>query len=130
MNKKKVIGIVALIALVIALIAIYFTYKPSTTSGTKNIIIEVVNSKQEVESYNVKTDAQFLRQAMDETEGLTFSGDESEYGIMISTVNGETADYEKDGAYWSITVNGKYGNNGIDTQPITDGGVYQLVYTK
>ncbi len=130
MNKKKVIGVVAFIALVIALVVVYMIFKPSAASGAKSITIEVVNSKQETTSYDVKTDAEFLRQAMDETKGLTYSGDESEYGIMLSTVNGETADFEKDGAYWSITVNGEYGNNGVDTQPITDGGVYQLVYTK
>lgn len=130
MNKKKVIGIVAFIALVIALVAVYLIFKPGTSKGSKAITIEVVNSKQETTSYDVKTDAEFLRQAMDETKGLTYSGDESEYGIMLQTVNGETADFNKDGAYWSITVNGEYGNNGVDTQPITDGGVYQLVYTK
>ncbi len=130
MNKKKVIGIVAFILLVVALVAAYFIFRPGTSAGDKSITIEVVNSKQETTSYDVDTDAEFLRQAMEEADGLEFSGEEGEYGIMLSTVNGETADFEKDGAYWSVMVNGEYGNYGIDQQPIVDGDVYQIVYTK
>ncbi len=130
MNKKKVIGIVVFILLVGLLAAAYFIFGPSAIAGDKSITIEVVNSKAETTSYNVNTDAEFLRQAMEEADGLEFSGDEGEYGIMLSSVNGETADFEKDGAYWSIMVNGEYGNYGIDQQPIVDGDVYQIVYSK
>lgn len=79
--------------------------------------------------YNVKTDAEFLRQAMEETKGLTFSGTESEYGMMVETVNGETADYNADGAYWAFYVNDEYCNYGIDSQPVVDGEAYRIVYT-
>ena len=130
MNKKTVIGIVAFILLAVALVAAYFIFRPSTNAGSKSITIEMVNSKQETTSYEVTTDAEYLRQAMDEAKGLEYSGSEGDYGIMLSTVNGETADFEKDGAYWSVTVNGEYGNYGIDQQPVTNGDVYQIVYTK
>ena len=130
MNKKKIIGIVAFIVIIAALVGAYIAFRPSALAGEKSITIEVVDSSKETTSYDVDTDAEFLKQAMEETDGLEFSGTESEYGMMISTVNGETADYEKDGAYWSIMVNGEYGNYGIDQQPVVDGDVYQLVYTK
>jgi hypothetical protein len=81
-------------------------------------------------TYEVKTDAEFLRQAMDEAEGLTYGGTESEeYGMMIATINGLTADYATDGAYWSIYVDGEYGMYGVDSQPVEDGHTYQFVYT-
>lgn len=130
MNKKKIIGIIAFILFAMVLIAAYFIFRPSASNDQKSITIEVVNSKKDTTSYDVTTDAQFLREAMEETDGLEFSGEEGEYGIMLSTVNGETADFEKDGAYWSIMVNDEYGNYGIDQQPLTDGDVYQIVYTK
>ena len=38
-------------------------------------------------------------------KGLEFSGTESEYGMMVETVNGITPDYSVDGAYWSFKVN-------------------------
>lgn len=130
MKTKKIIGVVAFILLAAALVLAYFAFRPTASAGDKSITIEVVNSSQKTTSYEVDTDAEFLRQAMDEADGLTYSGTEGDYGIMLSTVNGETADYNVDGAYWSIMVNGEYGNYGIDEQPITDGDVYQIVYTK
>ena len=66
---------------------------------------------------------------MEEADGLTFSGAESEYGMMVDTVNGDLADYTADGAYWGFYVNGEYCNNGIDTQPVEDGDVFGIVYT-
>ena len=48
---------------------------------------------------------------------------------MVACVNGERAIYEEDGAYWSILVDGEYGMNGIDTQPVSDGVEYSIVYT-
>lgn len=130
MNKKKIIGVAAFILLIAAFVVAYLIFRPGTSAGEKSITIEVVDSAQKTTSYDVDTNAEFLRQAMDEAEGLEYSGTEGDYGIMLSTVNGETADFEKDGAYWCVMVNGEYGNYGIDEQPVVDGDVYQLVYTK
>ena len=96
--------------------------------GSKNIVIEVKDSEGNVTSYEVTTDAEFLRQAMDETEGLTYDGSDSEYGMMVEVVNGEQAIYSEDNAYWAFYVNGEYGNYGIDSQPVTDGDTYSIVY--
>lgn len=95
---------------------------------TKNIVIEVKDSEGNVTSYEVTTDAEFLRQAMDEAEGLTYDGSDSEYGMMVEVVNGEQAIYSEDNAYWAFYVNGEYGNYGIDSQPVTDGDTYSIVY--
>lgn len=94
----------------------------------KNIVIEVKDSEGNVTSYEVTTDAEFLRQAMDEAEGLTYDGSDSEYGMMVEVVNGEQAIYSEDNAYWAFYVNGEYGNYGIDSQPVTDGDTYSIVY--
>ena len=42
------------------------------------------------------------------------AGEDSDYGLYVKTVNGETADYEKDGAYWAFYVNGEYAMTGVD----------------
>ena len=60
---------------------------------------------------------------------MTVEGTEGDYGLYIDTVNGLTADYAEDGAYWSIYVNGEYGSYSADQQPVADGDVYGLVYT-
>lgn len=128
--KKTVIGCIAVVALIAVFAVIWYFAAPKPTEGAKTLTIEVVNDKEETVSYEVHTDAEYLRQAMEETEGLTFSGTESEYGLMVDTVNGLTADYSTDGAYWAFYVNGEYCSLGIDSQPVTDGETYSIVYTK
>lgn len=128
-NKKVLAGVVALVAAIAVLAAVFFAFREKPVAGSKSVTIEVVNKAQETTSYTVKTDAEYLRQAMEETEGLTFSGTESEYGMMVETVNGETADYNTDGAYWAFYVNGDYCNYGIDTQPVEDGDTFTISYT-
>lgn len=129
MNKKAVIGIVVLVAAVALLAAVFFVFREKPVEGSKAITIEVVDNEQKNVTYDVKTDAEYLRQAMEEAEGLEFSGTESEYGMMVITVNGVMADYNVNGAYWSFYVNGEYCNYGIDTQPILDGDAFRIVYT-
>ena len=100
----------------------------SDAAGNKNIIIEVKSADGSIVTYEVSTNADFLRQAMDEAEGLTYDGTESEYGMMVETVNGEKAVYAEDNAYWAFYVNGEYGQYGIDSQPVNDGDTYSIVY--
>ena len=129
-NKKKIIiGLVALVAVVVAFIAIYFIFREKPVEGSKEIVIKVVDSDKKVTTYELKTDAKYLKEAMDEAEGLTYSGTEGDFGMMIDTVNGVRADYTLDGAYWSFLINDEYCNYGISEQPIEDGDVCSIVYT-
>lgn len=98
--------------------------------GAKSITIEVVDNHGDSTMYDVRTDAEYLRQAMEEAQGLEFSGSESEYGMMVDTVNGVTADWNVDQSYWGFFVNGEYCNYGIETQPVTDGDAFQIIYSK
>ncbi|MCQ2445861.1 MAG: DUF4430 domain-containing protein [Clostridia bacterium] len=128
-TTKVVIGVLALVLVAAALIGVYIAFGPKTSEGSKNVTITVVDDKGEKTVYNVKTDAEYLRGAMDEAEGLTYGGTEGEYGIMIDTVNGLRADYTLDGAYWSFMQDGAMTNYGIDTQPIKDGDAFSIEYT-
>ena len=130
MSKGKIaLALGALIAVVALLIGVYAAFGAKPVAGSKNITIEVVNKAAESTVYELSTDAEYLRQAMDEAEGLTYDGTESEYGLMVSTVNGEVADYSVDASYWSFYVNDEYCNYGIDTQPVMDGDAFAIVYT-
>ena len=129
-NSKKIwIGVIVLIALIAVFAGVYLKFSEKPTQGAKTLTIEVVDKEAVVTSYEVHTDAEFLRQVMEETEGLTFEGTESEYGLMINTVNGVTADYNADGSYWAFFVNGEYCNYGVDSQPVNDGETYTIAYT-
>ena len=129
-NKKNWLGAGLVIVLVAVLAIFYWAFSEKPVEGSKEITIEVINQTEESEVYEVKTDAEFLRQAMEEADGLEFSGQESEFGLMVEEVNGVSAVYEKDGAYWSFMVNGEYSNNGIDSQPVEDGDAFQIIYTE
>ncbi len=126
--KKTIIGMIALVAVIIALLVVYFKFGPQTVKGTKAITIEVVDNEQKSTLYDINTDAEYLRQAMEEVKGLNFDGTESEYGMMVESVNGVKADANVDGAYWCFYVNGEYCNYGIDTQPVQDGDAFQIKY--
>ena len=60
---------------------------------------------------------------------FTYEGEDSEYGFMINKINGQSAVYDTDGAYWSIYVNGEYGQYGADSQPVNDGDAFKFEYT-
>lgn len=129
-NKKTGIAVgVFVVAIILIAVAVIFIFSSKGAEGKKDITIEVVNSSEQSVVYDVSTEAEFLRGAMDEADGLEYSGEEGDYGIMVNTVNGELADYDTNGAYWSFYVNGEYCNYGIDSQPVNDGDEFQIVYT-
>ncbi len=126
-NKKAIFGVSILVALIAVFAVIYFAFGAKPVAGSKNITIEVVSADATSKMYEVRTDAEFLRQAMEEAEGLEFSGTESQYGLTVEVINGETTDFNN-GSYWSFYVNDGYCNYGIDTQPIMDGDAFKIVY--
>lgn len=129
-SVKIILGVTGVAVLIAALVAVWMLFGAKSVEGAKEITIEVINSADESVVYELNTDAEYLRQAMDEAEGLTYDGTESEYGLMVSTVNGEVADYNVDGSYWSFYVNGEYCNYGIDTQPVMDGDAFVIEYAQ
>lgn len=130
-RKKIIIGAVILVVLLAAFAIIYVVFGPKAAQGSKEYILKVVDDNGETTEYTGHTDAEYLRGALEELEksdDLTIEGEESDYGLFIDTINGVTADYSKDKAYWALYVNGEYGNYGVDSQPLTDGDIYSLVY--
>lgn len=128
-DKKKLLLILIPVVLILALVAVFFIFKPQVFGGSKNIVIDVIDNAGTTTEYKVKTDAEYLRQAMEETDGLSFSGEESQYGMMVNEINGVVADYSVDQAYWSFYVNDEYCNYGIDSQPVADGDTFRIEYT-
>ncbi len=128
-NKKIIIGVVALLAALLLALVGYTLLKPEAQVGAKTVEIVVVSEDQSEKAYQVQTDAEYLQQAMDEAEGLTYSGTEGDYGLMIDTVNDEVASFEENGAYWGFSVNDEYCNYGIGEQPVADGDIFTIAYT-
>ena len=127
-SKKIMAGVITLIAAIGLFIGVYMNFKPQAEAGGKNITIEVIDDAGESTMYEVATDAEYLREAFEDADGLEVLGDESEFGLTITSVNGLEADFNVDSAYWNIMVNGEYGQYGADSQIVTDGDAFQLVY--
>lgn len=61
-------------------------------------------------------------------EGL-IAGETGAYGLYVTTVDGEIADYDENGCYWAFYIDGEYAQYGVDQTELTDGAAYQFVYT-
>ena len=131
-TKKIVVGLVILAVLVAGFLLCYNKFAAKGTVGDKAIVIEVVDSNGTSSEYDVNTDAEYLKDAMDELSAsdstFSFSGQEGDYGLMVEVINGEQAIYAEDNAYWALYVNGKYGQYGVTEQPVVDGDTYTWKY--
>ena len=85
---------------------------------------KVVSKDKTVTLFEVHTDKKTVGEALLELKLI--AGDDSEYGLYVKTVNGETLEFEKDKLYWAFYVNGKYADKGVDKTEITEGETYSF----
>ena len=94
--------------------------------GAKTVYVEVKVGEQSL-VFTVNTDKENLGDALLEHELI--AGEDSQYGLMISHVNGMRGDYTLDGAYWALYIGGEYAMTGVSGTVIENGAHYELVYT-
>lgn len=133
MKNKKIIGaIIALVVVVAVFFGIYKANQPTTFVGSKEYTVTVVDDEGNKKKYEASTDQKYLGDALEEldenSDEFSLESDDTDYGMYITTVNGLEADYDKDQAYWSIYVNGEYGQYGADSQPVKNNDKFKLVY--
>lgn len=126
-NKKMWIPVVALAVVAVLFLGIWFAARPETAEGGKEITVTVVHKDGAEKTFAYATDAEFLGQVL-LAEGLA-EGEQGPYGLMISAVDGETADWNVDKGYWALYIGAEYATTGADTTPIRDGDAFRLVYT-
>lgn len=127
-NTKLLIAALAVVLLAGAMLGIYFAARPAAAEGEKTITVEVIHSDGQGKTFTYRTNAEYLGEVL-AAEGLV-QGEDSQYGLMILTVDGEDAIFEESGAYWALYQNGEYAQTGADTTPIADGDTFRLAYTK
>ena len=96
--------------------------------GATAFDLTVVDAEGAETFFTVNTDETTVGDALLALE--LFTGDESEYGLYVKTVNGITAEYEVDGTYWAFCINGEYATSGVDTTDIVPGSAYMLKVEK
>ena len=114
--------VVLIAAMVLSLAACGSKDEGSANAGTKSFTFEVVDPEGKVETFDIKTDAASVGEAL-MNEGLVV-GEDGPYGLYVKTVNGLTLDYETDGMYWAFYVNGEYGMSGCELTEIENGATY------
>ena len=107
---------------------LYVVFAPNAVNGSKAINVIVVDDKGKETVYKTRTDAEYLREALEEMKDLKIEGTEGEFGLYVNTVNGVKADYETDKTYWSFFLGDKQCNYSIDEQPIKDGDTFYIKY--
>lgn len=125
-NKKMIVGLAILLAVLIAVFAgIYFLNRPETEKGSKNISVTVVFADKSEKEFNINTDAEFLAEALLEEKIIEEKSEDGLYTVIA----GERADYNLDKSWWGLYIDGQLGNYGLNDQPIADGDEFEIANT-
>ncbi len=95
--------------------------------GAKKVEVKVEADGKSI-IFTLHTDKTDLADALLEHDLI--SGDESQFGLYIKSVNGIVADYNIDQTYWGFFQNGETMMTGIDGTEISGGERFELVRTK
>ena len=126
-NKKMILAIVALAAVIALMAGLFLANKPQAVEGSKQVTITIIHKDGTEKNLEYATDLEFLSELLLEKELVT--GYESEeYGFTIEGVDGVVADWATDGAYWALYEGEEYATTSAAGIVLTDGGVYKLVY--
>ena len=104
-----------------------YTENKELGEGEKTIEFKIIVNEHSV-TFTIHTDATLLSDAL--LEHKLIEGDAGEYGLYVKKVNGILADYDKNKAYWGLSINGEYAMTGVDGTEIVDGGKYEFTFTK
>lgn len=132
MNRNTKIAAGAGAALIAAGAVMYGLHQnskpaPESDGKEKSINVEIVHQNQEKKTIELKTDEAYLGDAL-EKAGL-IAGEEGQYGLYVTTVDGESADFDQDGSWWKLEENGQQAQTGADSLPVEEGATYTWIYT-
>ena len=96
--------------------------------GANSFTFTVKDADENTVTVTVNTDAATVGEALVALNMI--AGDDSDYGLYVKSVNGITADYDADGAYWAFYIDGEYAMTGVDSTDVTADAVYSFEYTK
>lgn len=98
----------------------------SQAEGVKSITFTVVHGDGTSKDFSIETSQEMLGAAL--LDEKLIEGDDGEYGLFVTTVDGETADSSRQ-QWWCLTAGGGTVTTGVDSTPIEDGGQYEFTLT-
>lgn len=96
--------------------------------GATEFLFTVVDKDGTETRFEIHTDKTVVGEALQALDLI--EGEEGDYGLYVKTVNGITADYDKDGVYWAFYINDEYAMSGVDATDITAGASYSFKVEK
>ena len=124
---KRMISLLLALAMVFVLTACGAKEEaPAADAVSFKVVVTDLEGKETTFEYS--SSAASVGEAL-VAEGL-IEGHETEYGLYIDTVNGNTADWDADQTYWAFYINGEYATTGIDGTEIVADTTYGLTLTK
>ena len=126
-TRKIIIAVAVLLVLAVGAFLVWKHFQPAPQVGAKSIVFEVVHKDGGKKNFSIQTDAENLRGALEQEEGL-IAGSESEYGLYVETVDGESADMNAQ-EWWCFTKGGEMLMTGVDDTMIADGEQYEATFT-
>lgn len=124
------------LAIVVAVAFVYFFGKPATSNNGsslavsapgKSFTLEIIDNNGVMQSDTYTTDETNLGEFL-ESEGI-IAGEDGQFGLYVTEVNGLQADYDTDRAYWRLQVDGEDAPTGVDGVEIKPGATYTWIYT-
>ena len=104
------------------------TYTEDTTFGTGKTMINLeVSASGKTVNFTINTDREILSDALLDLDLI--SGNSSEQGFYVTTVDGMYADYDKDGTYWALYKGTEYSETSADKTKIEADKTYAFVYS-
>ncbi len=131
-TQKTLLSRMAMMVLAVAMVLSFAACGTKTPAETeapdtgKHYTFTVVDDKGESTDFALTSEEETVGAAL-LAEGL-IEGEDSQYGLYVKTVNGLTADYDKDGHYWAFYIGEEYASTGVDQTPLEDGGSYAFKY--
>ena len=96
--------------------------------GSRQFQFGVMDLEKNETWFEIHTDEETVGAALLKLELI--EGEEGPYGLYVKTVNGISADYDKDKVYWAFYVNDDYGMTGVDMTEIEEGTLYSFRMAK
>lgn len=122
-NKKLWILAAAVVILIAAFLLVYQNFAGRAVAGAKELSISVIHGDGSEKEFTLHTDQEYLRGALEEQKLI--SGTESDFGLYVLTVDGETVDESKQ-QWWMFTKNREQLNTGVDMTIVQDGEAYEI----
>ena len=126
-NGTIIAAAVCLAAAAAALFLVWRFTRPQAQEGAKTVVVEVVHGDESAREFTYHTDLEYLGELL-LAEKLV-EGEESAFGLFITTVDGETAQ-DSLRQWWCITKDGEQTETGADAVPIADGDHFELTLKK